>query len=48
MSADGTWHAVCRDCKEFEQVGEYTDILTAGKQHQDDEGHRVSAGRVDE
>jgi hypothetical protein len=41
------WHAVCRDCDDFEEVdGEFDAVYSAAKEHEEETGHNVEGGKV--
>jgi hypothetical protein len=42
------WHAVCRDCDEFEKMSPgFGDVLEAAMDHEDATGHNVEGERID-
>jgi hypothetical protein len=42
-----TFHAVCADCDDFEDVGDFDEVFEAGRDHEDETGHDVRGGRVE-
>jgi hypothetical protein len=42
-----TFHAVCADCDDFEEVGDFEDVYPDARDHQRDTDHEVAAGRVE-